>query len=163
MFLITIRSFRRAGSLTRKVTDRFEMMYQPDQWVANGGGLLLPALALPVDKKDEFSCPQAHVAALAELIPTVTKIVTIGWRATEDKFLNMLRSSLTGLRNRPELLIVSGSLEGADQTFRNLGAKITQGGHYSVEGGFTGLISDDLETLAGFLRSEEVQTPVAAR
>jgi len=46
--------------------------------------VLFPALSIPVEKNDEFSCPTEHVKALEGLLPRVTKMITIGWRATED-------------------------------------------------------------------------------
>ena len=40
--------------------------------------VLHPALSIPVERKDEFSCPAKHVRALEALLPKVTKIITIG-------------------------------------------------------------------------------------
>jgi hypothetical protein len=79
----------------------------------------LPALSIPVENKDEFSCPPEHVEVLRSCIKNVTKIVTIGWRATERDFLQLLRESLP--ESSPDLMVVSGSAEGADETCDNLG------------------------------------------
>jgi hypothetical protein len=53
---------------------------------------LFPAIAIPVhESKTEFECPPAHIAALRNLLPRTTKILTIGWRARERHFLRLLK------------------------------------------------------------------------
>jgi hypothetical protein len=52
---------------------------------------LFPAIAIPVTTKSFFECPPAHLEILWDLLPKVTKILTIGWRAKERHFLDMLR------------------------------------------------------------------------
>jgi hypothetical protein len=101
-----------------------------------------PALAIPVEKKSEFACPPDHLRALAEVLPRVTKIITIGWRATEQHFLTMLKKPLTGLSGDVDLMVVSGDLKGATETNINLGLVNPTSGHkYSiVQTGFSGLI-----------------------
>jgi hypothetical protein len=116
-----------------------------------GGRLLFPALAIPVAKKDEFSCPESHVQALRSALPEVIKIVVIGWRATEDDFLGLLRSSL---KKQPPLMIVSGDDKGANETRDNMRkfGVVDMTNAISVPSGFTGLISN-LGLLERFLRS----------
>src|SRR5260370_21240279 len=130
-------------------------------WPMTEGVVVFPALSIPVENKDEFSCPHTHVEALEKMLPTVTKMVTIGWRATEAEFLNMLLASRTvvipGIRRPVELLVVTGSREGAEQTVKNLSAYGVNQDIFSdpdrarVTNGFTGLINN-LETLRTFLR-----------
>jgi hypothetical protein len=50
----------------------------------------VPALAIPVVSKSEFVCPSSHIAALCALLPQVTHIAAIGWRAAENHFLVLL-------------------------------------------------------------------------
>ena len=54
----------------------------------------VPALAIPVVSKSEFVCPNLHLDALRELLPHVTHIAAIGWRAGEKHFLAMLSEYL---------------------------------------------------------------------
>ncbi len=132
-----------------------EMGPTPDRVV------VFPALSIPVEKKDEFSCPSGHVTALEAMLPRVTKMITIGWRASEEEFLKMLLASrmvvIPGIRREVELLVVTGSREGAEQTVKNLAAYgVNQGNlpnpdRARVTTGFTGLINN-LETLGVFLR-----------
>lgn len=124
--------------------------------------VLYPALSIPVEKKDALSCPREHVAALAAMLPNVTKMITIGWRATEAEFLNMLLASrsvlVSGLRQPVNLLVVTGSAEGAAETVQNL-VRVTGASpalfqeRFPVTTGFTGLIINDLERLGAFLRT----------
>jgi hypothetical protein len=60
--------------------------------------LLFPAIAIPVQRKDRFECPQAHVEALYNLVPKVSQILFIGWQAQEDNFLKMLHEGLKSLK-----------------------------------------------------------------
>ena len=55
-------------------------------------GVFLPALALPVETKSDFQCPKEHVEALGDMIPHVTKLLVIGWRASEKHFLQLFAS-----------------------------------------------------------------------
>jgi hypothetical protein len=126
------------------------------------GAVLFPAISIPVENKDEFSCPPDHVTALRDLLPKVTKMITIGWRATEEDFLKMLLASrsvtVAGIRNPIELLVVTGSKDGAAQTVKNLAAYGLSQDLYQdpdrvrVTDGFTGLINN-LQTLGLFLRT----------
>jgi len=72
------------------------------------GHALFPAIAIPVEKKSTFECPQSMLEELANLLPRVSKILVIGWRATEEKFLDMLGKRLTGLKPGVHIYIVAG-------------------------------------------------------
>jgi hypothetical protein len=128
--------------------------------MAGPDSVLYPALSIPVEKKDERSCPAEHVTALEALLPRATKMITIGWRATEAEFLGKLKFSrqmpYAGIRNAMSLLVVTGTEEGAELTLHNL---INVAGatpelfeeKLPVTTGFTGLINS-LGTLGAFLR-----------
>ncbi len=123
--------------------------------------VVFPAISIPVENKDEFSCPSGHVTALDVLLPFVTKIIAIGWRATEAEFLAKLKLARLqphdGIRNPISLLVVTGTQEGAEQTAQNLirGAGASPE-HFQeilpITTGFTGLIND-LSRLGVFLRA----------
>jgi hypothetical protein len=72
------------------------------------GHTLFPAIAIPVEKKSTFECPQSMLEELANLLPRVSKILVIGWRATEKRFLDMLGNRLTGLKPGVHIHIVAG-------------------------------------------------------
>lgn len=74
-----------------------------------GDKLIFPAIAIPVQTKtaDTFECPPSHLAYLAELLKSVTKILIIGWQAREAHFLALLRSNLPALQR---IMVVSGDV-----------------------------------------------------
>jgi hypothetical protein len=69
---------------------------------------VFPAIAIPVEKKSTFECPQSMLEELVTLLREVSKILVIGWRATEAHFLAQLANRLTGLRRGAQLHIVAG-------------------------------------------------------
>lgn len=77
------------------VSNRFKIRagdFVAARGLENGGRMgVFPAIAIPVVTKDSFECPPDHLAALQTLLPTVKKIITIGWRAKEAHFLDLLR------------------------------------------------------------------------
>jgi hypothetical protein len=81
---------------------------RPDNFLA------FPALAIPLESKTTFECPNPQVETLRECLAKVTKIITIGWRATEQHFLKCLAENLKVLP-RVRTLIVSGRQSGAAQ------------------------------------------------
>ena len=54
----------------------------------------VPALAIPIAEKREFVCPKDHLDFLCAALPNVTKIIIIGWRASEAHFLDLLKEYL---------------------------------------------------------------------
>lgn len=53
-----------------------------------------PAIAIPVERKHKFECPQHMLDELTVLLPQITKVLVIGWRATEAHFLDLLKEHL---------------------------------------------------------------------
>src|SRR5207244_6413216 len=53
-----------------------------------------PAIAIPVETKRSFECPAEMLEGLVELLPFVSKLLIIGWRATEAHFLSLLKTNL---------------------------------------------------------------------
>lgn len=69
---------------------------------------LFPAIAIPVEMKKVFECPESMLEQLADLLRQVNKILVIGWRATEEHFLAMLGNKLTGLKPGVHMHIIAG-------------------------------------------------------
>jgi hypothetical protein len=97
-----------AGEL--QISNRFALCSPSTIGVANGRPAF-PAIAIPVEKKDVFLCPRDMVEELAALLPRVTKMLVIGWRATEAHFLDLLKQHL---RRGVYLCIVAGNLKEAE-------------------------------------------------
>jgi hypothetical protein len=81
---------------------------------------LFPALAIPVENKQDYECPQEHLRALEQCIPQVTKLLIIGWRANENLFLDMLAK---GIARNARIMVVSGTEEGAFQVMARISAR----------------------------------------
>lgn len=116
------------------------------------GHLVFPALSIPVENKDVFECPPAHVERLKELLAGVDKVIILGWRATEAEFLRILREGING--RDLDLMIVSGDTEGAQQTALNFNKSVplSKKSHVTqIDSGFTGLLLRELEKLNAFL------------
>jgi hypothetical protein len=94
-----------------RVSDTYAMFDQQPAWP------LFPAIAIPVTDKQAFECPAEHVQVLKQLIPKVTKILTVGWRGTESHFLNLLRG-----HGPVSILCVGGTEPDAEITFNSLRA-----------------------------------------
>jgi hypothetical protein len=79
-----------------RITDAFVRIDQHPCGLGENGFGLVPAIAIPVEKKAYFECPKRHLTALESALPQVDKLLLIGWRATEDHFLELLRAKLKG-------------------------------------------------------------------
>ena len=73
-----------------------------------------PAIALPVETKNELEFPDTHLTALRRIIPEVTKILIVGWRGTEEHFLKLWTEQGPPRASR-KVLVVSGSQVEAQQ------------------------------------------------
>jgi hypothetical protein len=73
---------------------------------------LFPALAIPVETKRVFECPTEHLDCLCEHLPKVTKILIVGWRGTEEHFLQLLK---THLSNKVHIQVVVAEHKEAEQ------------------------------------------------
>jgi hypothetical protein len=102
------------------------------------GRVAVPALAVPTDGKSTFETHPSHVAAFEAAIPDVTRLLIIGWRASEQHTLEML----AGIRIRYRLGIVSGDGRGVEETMHNLGivAEKAHPEHFVVDTGFTSFV-----------------------
>jgi len=99
---------------------------------------LVPAIAIPLARKATFECPAEHITALVECLPEVHKLLVIGWRATDEPFLELLRTKgRQGLRG----LVVAGSPTGAREVIDNLKRGLDRPGDFrEAPGGFSDFI-----------------------
>jgi SIR2-like domain len=110
-----------------EMTDAFHVC-SPDSMGFYGGVAVFPAIAIPVEKKAQFLCPQTVLDELVLLLPRVDKILSIGWRGTEEHFLHLLRAHLaSGIK----LYSVAATEMEAVNFNRKLAAEIPQKFAYS--------------------------------
>ena len=57
-------------------------------------GALFPAIAIPVETKRGYECPDDHLECLGAYLPKITKVIAMGWRGSEQNILGFLRESL---------------------------------------------------------------------
>lgn len=102
-----------------------------------------PAIAIPVETKQNYECPHEHLEALEEFIPKVTKLLVIGWRASETHFSNFLAVNLT--RALRGTMVVSGSQKGGREVIGKLQAAGVKGDLHLSEHGFTNFVIRELD------------------
>jgi len=95
-----------------QISDRF-VMCAPDKMGVVDRKPVFPAIAIPVEKKNKFACPASHLDRLTDMLPDVSKILVIGWRATEAHFLALLKEHI---RPGVRLSVVAGGPADAEQT-----------------------------------------------
>jgi hypothetical protein len=79
---------------------------------------LFPALAIPIEKKRTFECPDEHLASLRRDLPRLKKLVAIGWRATEQHFLDVLAEDVG---DQPvEILTACGNTDESHKAWERL-------------------------------------------
>ncbi len=127
------------------VSQRYRLVADPYPIAHGGDCALFPALAIPVEKKVEYECPPDHLDALDRCITQVTKLLVIGWRATEYQFLKRLAGQLP---RKLDFMVVAGSGEGSAEVGRRLheAGIATEGRFFPYEHGFTEFV----ESRAGY-------------
>ena len=121
------------------------------------GHYTYPAIALPVETKNEFEFPDEHLRKLRDIIPEVTRVLIIGWRGTEEHFLKLWLESgpprvnrmwleSGGQRVNRKVLVVSGSPTEAQQVTARLGVPL-QGQFVNAPGGFSWLVTSGASEL----------------
>jgi len=95
-------------------------------------------MALPITSKRIFECPSEQLQALDECLPKVRRVLVIGWRATEQHFLQKLKD---GLHTPLPLQIVAGSREWAKEPAEHLSPYGIQGEPLLLtDGGFSSFV-----------------------
>jgi hypothetical protein len=89
-------------------TNKFRV--HEDSSVSESERLALPALALPLTEKAEFVSPPGHIEALRSDLGVVTDVLVIGWRASEQHFVNMWSEARAATEGsmKPTVTVVSG-------------------------------------------------------
>jgi hypothetical protein len=107
------------------------------------GRYVFPALALPVNTKVAFECPDDHMAQLKADIPLVTKLLVVGWSATEPHFLEFWKQPRAGSVPDPisKIAIVAGGGSQAQLVQQNLTAAGIRGRCDLFSGGFSQFVT----------------------
>jgi hypothetical protein len=136
-----------------------DLRLRPGQHVNSGelleGHYTFPAIAIPVETKSEseFEFPESHLKELREAIKQTTRLLMIGWRGTEQHFLNLWTGGALNLRR---IQIVAGTQNDAEEVRQNTGIAM-QARHKSSADGFSEFVlTDELDDFLSPFSSMEV-------
>jgi hypothetical protein len=86
----------------------------------------VPALSIPVEHKPGYECPAEHIQALEEVLPAITKVLVIGWRAADEPFLKLMAEKMVHV---DRMMMISSSETKANEIIsriRNAGVAAQQ-------------------------------------
>jgi len=81
-------------AMPEQITNRFVVCDPSSMGLADGRKPAFPAIAIPVQQKQIFECPGYMIEELKSVLPHVTRLLVIGWRATEAHFLDLMGQHL---------------------------------------------------------------------
>jgi hypothetical protein len=116
------------------------------------GSALFPAIAVPTLTKSAFECPAHHIEVLTQVLPRVTHLLVVGWRAKDQHFLDLWKAHPPA--NLERIYIVEAGQEEAvqvTQNLANLGGIASENTEHAIEG-FTRFVHER-ERLQQFLSS----------
>ena len=91
---------------------------------------------MPLRAKDGFECPGSHQRVLEEQLGAVTRVLTVGWRGGEQKFVDLMANRLgAGLP-----IDVVSTRRGMQETRSNLLSGGVRGDFRYCDTGFSGFI-----------------------
>jgi hypothetical protein len=76
-------------------------------------GIYVPALAIPVNNKQEYVCPETHINTMHEILRATKFLLIIGWRGTEQRFGEELRALLLP---GTHLVVCNGAIDDCART-----------------------------------------------
>jgi hypothetical protein len=121
------------------------------------GRVLVPALTVPIQKKLDFECPPAHIDLLRQALRGLRWVLSIGWRAGEQNFLDLWRGS--GTYTQPRFVAGNGRAESGEAVVNLLRRTGLRFSETFVSGSFTQLLKDD--TLKLLLEKRSDGNPAA--
>ena len=131
--------FSIANILIDKVTEldiSSEYRMINDYWITmkDPKRVFFPALAIPFETKKNYECPSEHVEALERCILEVTKILIIGWRATESHFVSLLCEKL---RANVQIMTVAENRDKATESNQRIQEAGIKGMYLASDFGFS--------------------------
>jgi hypothetical protein len=109
----------------------------PETPVMLNGIAHIPAIAIPLERKQDFECPRAHIDHLAALLPSVAKVMIIGWRATDEPFMELLSH---GLDRRARVLVIDSGELAATEVANRLQGRLVDVAEGSKARGFSDFV-----------------------
>jgi hypothetical protein len=100
-----------------------------------------------MDQKSQYECPAEHLEALASFLRTTDMVLTIGWKAGDREFVNLLAKHL---RPQVPFQVVTLSDQGARNVVMRLKDAGLDGPGGATAGGFRAWVDTGLP---GFMAS----------
>ena len=120
------------------VTQRYRLVSHSEHPTSTlGGSALFPAIAIPIETKSDYECPNEHLEALLAFAPRVDKLLVVGWRGAEIHFLQTLAAEV---QQDIQGHIVAGSSDEANETIERLQQAGIKGEYRAFGNGFTDFI-----------------------
>ena len=108
-----------------------------DRLGQNAAAPLFPAIAIPIEIKSDYECPDYHLEALLAFLPKVDRILIIGWRGAEKHFLQTVAANL---QQDVQGFVVSGSSNEATETIERIKEAGIKGEYKAFGEGFSNFI-----------------------
>jgi len=108
-----------------------------------GDDLLYPAIAIPVEGKYEYVCPDEHVTALEEFLSSCEDFLIIGTSGKDRDLLDLLNDNITRCSNFA--IVGQADVESTYRQFRKYVPKLGASGVDYAPHGFTGFVRDQLD------------------
>jgi hypothetical protein len=118
--------------------DKWRIRADPEAVEADGA-LWAPAIAIPVEDKDELVMPSAHREALEDRLKRVTRVLTFGWKAQETEFMKLLKTIPIGV----PVDVLTASPTGVDEAAENLRKAGLDGPRTKTASGFEQFVNGD--------------------
>jgi hypothetical protein len=85
---------------TLQLSENFEYIgHSPGvEWLNRNKVMRYPSIAIPVQTKRQFECPISHLDRLKSALPSVKRVLVVGWRGMDAHFVELLREHLGGVR-----------------------------------------------------------------
>jgi hypothetical protein len=120
------------------VTQRYQLLSHSEHPTSTlGGSALFPAIAIPIETKSDYECPNEHLEALLAFAPRVDKLLVVGWRGAEIHFLQTLAAEV---QQDIQGHVVAGSSDEANETIERLQQAGIKGEYRAFGNGFTDFI-----------------------
>ena len=100
---------------------------------------LFPALTIPIENKSQYECPQEHSETMERNLPHISRMLLIGWHASEKRFLDTLADSI---RKDTEIMIISRNETSALHLIGQVKGAGVSGHFQTAKSGFSNSIRD---------------------
>ncbi len=118
------------------ISPEFDLISR-SQLARSNSGAIIPALSIPVANKSVYECPKEQQQVLTDLLPTVDKVLMIGWKGGEARFLELLAQRMN---KQARILVISSSEAKASELIIKLSKSLRIGVanyFFAGKGGFS--------------------------